>query len=325
MPAKRKAAKQATKEDDKQNGDAATVVDAKDVKTDAPAPAAAASAADAAPAENGSKRPKRAASGGKAAATAAAATKEQTKSDDSSSAAAGGGGGGGAADTAASAGSGSGGGVKPQAGWASLTQSSTATGSPVPEAWKWNGTLLYWIHPESKGNSKLATYDFDGCLAATNMMKKGADAWKPLNDGVIPKLKAAAADGYRLAIFTNQSDIGRAAKPDGRQKQIAEKIGRLSAFVKLSGMPISIFIATVKAPPKTDRKSAFAYDAYRKPATGMWRFLVESCNDGIEPDMKASFFVGDAAGRKGDHSDTDLGFAKNVGLTFHTETQYFPK
>lgn len=34
--------------------------------------------------------------------------------------------------------------------------------------------------------------------------------------------------------------------------------------------------------------------------------------------MDRSFFVGDAAGRKGDHSDVDRKFSDNAGLKFHT-------
>ena len=40
-------------------------------------------------------------------------------------------------------------------------------------------------------------------------------------------------------------------------------------------------------------------------------------------DLKNSFYVGDAAGRDGDHNDTDRKFADNAGLTFFTPEQYF--
>ena len=35
-------------------------------------------------------------------------------------------------------------------------------------------------------------------------------------------------------------------------------------------------------------------------------------------DVEQSFYVGDAAGRPADHSDADVGFATNAGLTFYT-------
>jgi len=132
-------------------------------------------------------------------------------------------------------------------------------------------------------------------------------------------------DGYKLVIFTNQSDIGRATKPESKAKAMAEKKGRLKGFIDTVKLPFQVFVATVKAEPKTASKSFNheKYDHYRKPATGMWRFLIQHCNDGIQPDMKASFFVGDAAGRKSDHGDADLHFAKNIPLTFYTEDKYF--
>jgi bifunctional polynucleotide phosphatase/kinase len=39
--------------------------------------------------------------------------------------------------------------------------------------------------------------------------------------------------------------------------------------------------------------------------------------------MEKSFFVGDAAGRKGDHSDTDRKWAINAGLRFHVPEELF--
>jgi bifunctional polynucleotide phosphatase/kinase len=39
--------------------------------------------------------------------------------------------------------------------------------------------------------------------------------------------------------------------------------------------------------------------------------------------MSRSFFVGDAAGRPGDHSDTDRKWAVNAGLPFFVPEQLF--
>ncbi|GMP65841.1 hypothetical protein CsSME_00026467 [Camellia sinensis var. sinensis] len=36
-----------------------------------------------------------------------------------------------------------------------------------------------------------------------------------------------------------------------------------------------------------------------------------------------SFYVGDAAGRKDDHSDADIKFAQAVGLKFYVPEEYF--
>ena len=55
----------------------------------------------------------------------------------------------------------------------------------------------------------------------------------------------------------------------------------------------------------------------------MWRAMC-AMNGGVAPDMAASFFVGDAAGRPADHSDCDSAFAKAVGLPFYLPEAAFP-
>ena len=44
---------------------------------------------------------------------------------------------------------------------------------------------------------------------------------------------------------------------------------------------------------------------------------------GVAIDPARSFFVGDAAGRPGDHSDSDAVFARSVGVTFYDERRFF--
>jgi hypothetical protein len=48
-----------------------------------------------------------------------------------------------------------------------------------------------------------------------------------------------------------------------------------------------------------------------------------SHSTGASVDKAASFYVGDAAGREKDHSDSDLLFAKAAGLRFFTEDAFF--
>jgi bifunctional polynucleotide phosphatase/kinase len=62
---------------------------------------------------------------------------------------------------------------------------------------------------------------------------------------------------------------------------------------------------------------------YRKGGTGMWEKMVADHNGGVKPDLKASFFVGDAAGRAGDHSAVDKEFAENVGIRFFVPEEIF--
>lgn len=43
----------------------------------------------------------------------------------------------------------------------------------------------------------------------------------------------------------------------------------------------------------------------------------------LAADLKESFFVGDAAGRPGDHSDSDKAFADAIGIPFMTPEEVF--
>lgn len=71
-------------------------------------------------------------------------------------------------------------------------------------------------------------------------------------------------------------------------------------------IPFQVLLATSK-------------DDYRKPSDGMWKFFCENMSGGVAPDIRGSFYVGDAAGRDGDildSSDSDKVFAHTVGLKF---------
>ncbi|KAI8811316.1 hypothetical protein BJ742DRAFT_769249 [Cladochytrium replicatum] len=93
--------------------------------------------------------------------------------------------------------------------------------------------------------------------------------------------------------------------------------------------------------PGTDAKTVAKIEAFQGQVTGLASSLVglfRSRNGGMEVDLQASFYMGDAAGRKradasawrategapkDDFADTDLKFAKNILLEFFTPENYF--
>jgi bifunctional polynucleotide phosphatase/kinase len=134
------------------------------------------------------------------------------------------------------------------------------------------------------------------------------------------KLKELHADGYMIAIVSNQAGIS--LKPDsklpaGHKKRYADfKVKSTSIFNQLE-IPVSLYAAT-------------EHDIYRKPRPGMWQVLLEDHN--LAPDMidmEQSVFVGDAAGRtadgtsKADFSCGDRNLADNLGLPFRTPEEFF--
>jgi bifunctional polynucleotide phosphatase/kinase len=181
-------------------------------------------------------------------------------------------------------------------------------GIVIPASWIWHQSLLLTQIGECKASTKIAGFDYDGCLAKTSLFKKGPDAWSVLFPTCKPYLTSLHAQGYKIVIFTNQAEIGKAKA--SKQKSVSEKIARLGGFVAEMGLPIQVFAATDK-------------DEFRKPGVAMWEFFSKYFNEGVIPDKATSFYVGDAAGRKKDHGDGDMGFAKNVGIKFYTETDFF--
>ncbi|KAG8806867.1 hypothetical protein FRC17_004761, partial [Serendipita sp. 399] len=193
-----------------------------------------------------------------------------------------------------------------------------------------HGTVLHGIHLEPTitttatsvggggggGNQrepvvvKVAAFDLDGTLIRTknnngrSPFPSGATDWRWWHASVPSRLKQVHKAGYYIVIISNQGGLSTSAMGSKRREQWERKIGLMAK--ELPDIPFHILAAT------EDNK-------YRKPQKGMWTCIVSllAKQEGI-PDLDASFYVGDAAGRPGDHSDCDKGFAEAVGIQFHT-------
>ena len=142
--------------------------------------------------------------------------------------------------------------------------------------------------------NKIAAFDYDWTLVKPmngRTHAKDVDDRQWLRASVPETLKFYYENGFALMVFTNQTKVW---KLDAIEAQLAE--------LKLP-MIIAIGIA----------------EADRKPHTTMWDAIIQS----REWDKKKSFFVGDAAGRPGDWSDSDAVFAKAVGIPFKTPEETF--
>nr|XP_010924786.1 polynucleotide 3'-phosphatase ZDP isoform X2 [Elaeis guineensis] len=187
----------------------------------------------------------------------------------------------------------------------------------LPPNWKAFKTLIFREQEEGLCDSeKIAAFDFDGCLANTSVKRIGPDAWSLMYPSVPEKLQGLYNSGYKLVIFTNESNIER--WKNKRQRAVDSKIGRLDNFIKHVKVPIQVFIACGLGTGKDQSE-----DPFRKPKPGMWRLMEEHFNSGIAVAMDHSFYVGDAAGRVNDHSDADIKFAEAVGLKFHVPEEFF--
>ncbi len=134
--------------------------------------------------------------------------------------------------------------------------------------------------------TKVAAFDLDDTLV-------GAQGLTPF-PGVLIKLKQLVKDGYNIVVISNQKvrHIG--------DKKLLIKLEKVAVILDV---PILMFCAREE-------------DNYRKPNIGILSLIPKEY--GI-----VEFFVGDAAGRDGDHSDVDLGLAKNAGIPFYTPEKFF--
>ena len=113
--------------------------------------------------------------------------------------------------------------------------------------------------------------------------------------------------GYKIVIFSNQNGI-KGALEGKNATRFREAIDWLAGLVNA---PIEVYASTKK-------------DHCRKPQTGMWDHLqTKMKNMGNSINIPDSIYVGDAAGREGDHSAVDINFAKAIGIKFYVPEDYF--
>ncbi|GAA5986189.1 hypothetical protein JCM11641_002883 [Rhodosporidiobolus odoratus] len=162
----------------------------------------------------------------------------------------------------------------------------------------------HFVWGEPKGSSKVAAFDIDGTVIQPKEGRKfprDETDWQMLYPEVVPKIRDAHAAGFAIVLISNQA---------GQPKSQEKFKRKMPLMCKKLGVPLHVF-------------AAFEYDHFRKSATGMWDAYAGQFNDGIEVDYTESFYVGDAAGRVGDHNDTDRKLAVNSGLLFFTPEEYF--
>jgi bifunctional polynucleotide phosphatase/kinase len=114
--------------------------------------------------------------------------------------------------------------------------------------------------------------------------------------------------GFKIVVFSNQALIKSALTGKGATQFKA----KVDSVLKEAGVPAAVIAATMK-------------DENRKPEMGMWTHFTEHCNGETKVDLKSSYYVGDAAGREYDFSDSDKQFAEAIGLPFKTPEDVFGK
>lgn len=185
---------------------------------------------------------------------------------------------------------------------------------------------------------KVAAFDMDDTLICNKSgvkFGKGPNDWKWRTDTVLPVLAEKVKQGkYLMVILTNQGLVVVTPQLRFSSKSFRNLTIKLGQMMRLLDAQVQLrpFVyAALGRPGKAHRvkSSPEQHDHTRKPSVGMWdeleRCLKRVAGELATIDKELSFFVGDAAGRDGDHLDVDLMLAQNVGVEFHLPEEFFGK
>lgn len=153
------------------------------------------------------------------------------------------------------------------------------------------------------GSVTLHALDLDSTLVATrsgNVHAKTPQDWRWWHEGVPAKLR-----GLTVLIVTNQL---RGAKGGDALTGVLARVAAVVGALDERGVAVAAVAATLK-------------NACRKPGVGAWQRAAAALLPHATPQL--AVYVGDAAGRPADFSDSDAKFAANLGCPFQTPEQFF--
>jgi|GEM_PF-4461321 len=162
--------------------------------------------------------------------------------------------------------------------------------------WKYlDKTLAYYstnLEPYRKYKNVIM-FDLDFTLVKPldrRTYPKDVDDWRWMfgDKETLGKLDKLIVEGYLLVIISNQS----------KSNKTRFILDRISLIVDETNLPFEVYVAT-------------DYDKYRKPNTEIFEKYVW---EKLDPNFDNLIYVGDAAGRENDFSDSDRKFAYNIHL-----------
>ena len=153
--------------------------------------------------------------------------------------------------------------------------------------------------------NKIIIFDLDNTLIKTKSGKvfpTSAYDWVLLYPNVIDTINALPATTI-IGIISNQKGIKSPELIVGWQTKLNNIMKKITR--------INFVFASLKD------------DRYRKPMIGSWDYIKANILQGYDINSKNITYVGDAAGREQDHSDTDIKFAHNLNFKFMIPERFF--
>ncbi|RDW65124.1 hypothetical protein BP6252_10775 [Coleophoma cylindrospora] len=164
--------------------------------------------------------------------------------------------------------------------------------------------------PFSQTPVKIAIFDLDSTLITTangNLHALSPTDWKWWHPSVPNLLRSLVNCNQELVIVSNQGCFTTADGAEAAESLLFKE--KMDAICHELDIKITIY-------------AACSNDGYRKPRMGVWDVMAEDFrfDKGVKVE---AYLVGDAAGRKSDHSDSDVHFADNLGIEFSTPEEFF--
>lgn len=181
----------------------------------------------------------------------------------------------------------------------------TKSHTPFPR----DGSDWKWLSSKTKPGLQQLNSSPEGLQVKTESKETTSVSGSKIN------VALQSPNPFLIVVFSNQGGV--VTKPDAkRYKSLKDRISQIAYDLQT---PFWFYAAT-----KEGKSSQNNSTSYRKPAVGMWlQFKKELEEAGASLDIESSFFVGDAAGRPKDFSDSDLKFAQAIGLQFYTPEEFF--
>ncbi|KAF3992439.1 hypothetical protein FT663_00719 [Candidozyma haemuli var. vulneris] len=234
--------------------------------------------------------------------------------------------------------------AKPKTAKREVSKNAGLAASSFPARWRVEGSHCITNFPEKKAfgeyvkdqgqdvkKLKLACFDLDGTLVKTrsgSSFARSPGDWVWFTDKAKQSVAEQVSKGYLLVIFTNQGGVvASEGSPSKSYTNLKERVNQVVTSLG-KDVPYPLVVAAPKRPKAKQKivSSEEEHQHMRKPGLGMWEKVeeyLEEVFDGGAIDKQESFYVGDAAGRELDFSDSDKAFAEAVKVKFYTPEEFF--